>query len=374
MNSANLCPCFQAVADKVAALTRVEDYDVSFNNRAQFNDTLKTSRARVAAQIGAAPDEVALVRNTSEGNSVITNGLNFREGDEVVIWEQNHVTNNQAWDIRAKRFGLKIIRVAVPRIPESAEQVVGLFAQACSDRTKILSFTEVSNVSGLKLPAKELAAMARQRGIHCHVDGAQSWGAAVLNMHDIGCDSFAASGHKWFMGPKEVGILYVRAGRAPDIWPNTIGYTGDIKVELELETALKFETLGQRDDAAIAALGDTADLHEPDRTGTDSGPHHRAGDAPEDWLEGCGCHPRNAGRPRLERRRGHHRGAESEPGGRCRRDVHKVRHSGLDVGWPAALPAHLQYPRACRACHQRCRFDGRSDQDLSAKAASGRRQ
>jgi selenocysteine lyase/cysteine desulfurase len=261
MNSANLCPCFQAVADKVAALTRVEDYDVSFNNRAQFNDTLKTSRARVAAQIGAAPDEVALVRNTSEGNSVITNGLNFREGDEVVIWEQNHVTNNQAWDIRAKRFGLKIIRVAVPRIPESAEQVVGLFAQACSDRTKILSFTEVSNVSGLKLPAKELAAMARQRGIHCHVDGAQSWGAAVLNMHDIGCDSFAASGHKWFMGPKEVGILYVRAGRAPDIWPNTIGYTGDIKVELELETALKFETLGQRDDAAIAALGDTADLH-----------------------------------------------------------------------------------------------------------------
>ena len=261
MNSANLCPCFQAVADKVAALTRVEDYDVSFNNRAQFNDTLKTSRARVAAQIGAAPDEVALVRNTSEGNSVITNGLNFREGDEVVIWEQNHVTNNQAWDIRAKRFGLKIIRVAVPRIPESAEQVVGLFAQACSDRTKILSFTEVSNVSGLKLPAKELAAMARQRGIHCHVDGAQSWGAAVLNMHDIGCNSFAASGHKWFMGPKEVGILYVRAGRAPDIWPNTIGYTGDIKVELELETALKFETLGQRDDAAIAALGDTADLH-----------------------------------------------------------------------------------------------------------------
>jgi selenocysteine lyase/cysteine desulfurase len=261
MNSANLCPSFQAVADKVAALTRIEDYDVSFNNRAQFNDTLKISRAKVATQIGAAPDEVALVRNTSEGNSVITNGLNFREGDEVVIWEQNHVTNNQAWDIRAKRFGLKIIRVAVPRVPESAEQVVELFAKACSDRTKVLSFTEVSNVSGLKLPAKELAAMARQRSIYCHVDGAQSWGAAALDVHDIGCDSFAASAHKWFMGPKEVGILYVRAGRAPDIWPNTIGYTGDIKVELDLQTALKFETLGQRDDAAVAALGDTADLH-----------------------------------------------------------------------------------------------------------------
>ena len=262
MNCANLCPSFQSVADKVATLTRVVDYDVSFNNRAQFNDTLKASRAKVAAQIGAAPEELALVRNTSEGNSVVTNGLNFRAGDEIVIWEQNHVTNNEAWDIRAKRFGLKIVRVSVPRVPDSDEQVVELFAKACSDRTKVLTFTEVSNVSGLKLPAKKLAAMARERGIYCHVDGAQSWGAAALDVHDIGCDSLAASAHKWFMGPKEVGILYVRAGRAPEIWPNTIGYTGDIKVELELQNALKFETLGQRDDAAVAALGETADLHE----------------------------------------------------------------------------------------------------------------
>lgn len=262
MNCANLCPTFQSVADKVATLSRIVDYDVSFNNRAQFNDTLKASRAKVAAQIGAAPEEVALVRNTSEGNSVITNGLDFRAGDEIVIWEQNHVTNNEAWDIRAKRFGLKVIRVSVPRVPESDEQVVELFAKACSDRTKVLSFTEVSNVSGLKLPAKKLATMARDRGIYCHVDGAQSWGVAALDVHDIGCDSLAASAHKWFMGPKEIGILYVRNGRAPEIWPNTIGYTGDIKVELELENALKFETLGQRDDAAVAALGETADLHE----------------------------------------------------------------------------------------------------------------
>ena len=104
MNCANLCPSFQSVADKVTTLSRVVDYDVSFNNRAQFNDTLKGSRARVAAQFGAAPEEVALVRNTSEGNSVITNGLNFREADEIVIWNQNHVTNNEAWDIRARRL------------------------------------------------------------------------------------------------------------------------------------------------------------------------------------------------------------------------------------------------------------------------------
>lgn len=262
MNCANLCPTFQSVAEKVTALSRIVDYDVSLNNRAQFNDTLKDSRARVAAQIGAAPDEVALVRNTSEANSVITNGLDFRAGDEVVVWEQNHVTNNEAWDIRAKRYGLTVVRVSVPPIPDSDEQVVNLFEKACTGRTKILTFTEVSNVSGLRLPAKKLAAMARGKGIHCHVDGAQSWGAQALDLHDMGCDSFSGSAHKWFMGPKEVGILYVRSGRAPDIWPNIIGYTGEIKVELELQNALKFETLGQRDDAAVAALGETAELHD----------------------------------------------------------------------------------------------------------------
>lgn len=268
MNCANLCPTFQSVAEKVTALSRIVDYDVSFNNRAQFNDTLKATRAKVAEQIGAAGDEIALVRNTSEGNSVITNGLDFRAGDEVVIWDQNHVTNNEAWDIRAKRFGLKVVRVSLPRVQENDEHVVELFAKAFTDRTKVLTFTETSNVSGLKLPAKKLAAMARGKGVYCHVDGAQSWGAAALDLHDMGCDSFAGSAHTWFMGPKEVGILYIRSGRAPDIWPNIIGYTGDIKVELELSNALKFETLGQRDDAAVAALGETAELHDqirPDR-------------------------------------------------------------------------------------------------------------
>lgn len=261
MNSANLCPSFESVASKVAELTRVVDYDVSLNNRAQFNDRLSSSRMKVAAQIGADPDEIALVRNTSEANSVITNGLDFKSGDEIVIWDQNHVTNNEAWDIRARRFGLKVVRVALPRLPESDEQIVELFSKACTDRTKAVSFTECSNVSGLKLPAKKIAAMAREKGIHCHVDGVQSWGASALNLHDMGCDTFSASAHKWFMGPKEVGILYVRKGRAGGIWPNTIGYTGEIKVELDLDNAKKFETLGQRDDAAIAAIADTADIH-----------------------------------------------------------------------------------------------------------------
>ena len=123
---------------------------MSFNNRAQFNDTLKESRAKVAAQIGAAADEIALTRNTSEGNSIITNGLNFRAGrrNRHLGSEPRHQQRGLGYSGQAVR--LKIVRVSVPKVPESDEQVVELFRKACSDRTKVLTFTEVSNVNGLK--------------------------------------------------------------------------------------------------------------------------------------------------------------------------------------------------------------------------------
>ena len=128
-------------------------------------------------------------------------------------------------------------------------------------KTKLFTFTEVSNVSGLKLPAKELCAMAHQYDVFVHVDGAQSWGALDLDLKDMDCDSFAASSHKWFCGPKETGILYVKKKHATTIWPNTFGYTGHITVEMDLPDARRFETLGQRDDAALSAMLDAVNIH-----------------------------------------------------------------------------------------------------------------
>ena len=97
--------------------------------------------------------------------------------------------------------------------PKSAGDLADPFLQALSPRTRVLALTHVSNVSGIRLPVRELAPRARQRGIHVHVDGAQSWGALDVNLADLGCDSYTASAHKWFMGPKEAGILFVREER-----------------------------------------------------------------------------------------------------------------------------------------------------------------
>ena len=262
MNAANLCPSSRAVADEVSRLTADIDRDCSFNNRAKFNPLRESSREKIAAQLGVSPDEVALVRNTSEANNTINNGLDLDEGDEILLWDQNHPTNNVAWDVRAARYGLSIRRVSTPKQPESSQELFDTFASAFTDRTKVLTITHVSNVSGIRLPVRELVEAAHARGIYVHVDGAQSWGALHVNLRELGCDSYSASAHKWFMGPKEAGLLYVKADNIPRIWPNIVAPGWGDDVDPDPTGARKFESLGQRDDACLASLATTAEFHD----------------------------------------------------------------------------------------------------------------
>ncbi|MGH9935154.1 MAG: aminotransferase class V-fold PLP-dependent enzyme, partial [Blastocatellia bacterium] len=208
LNAANLCPSPHMVRDRVFRLTEDVDGDVSFQNRAKFNALLEESRRKLAAFMGASEDELAIVRNTSEANNFIVNGLNLQAGDEVVVFDQNHPTNNVAWDVRAARAGFIVKRVGVPQIPNDAEEILKAFRAAITPKTRVLAFTDVSNTTGVRMPSKELCRMARERGVYAHVDGAQTFGALSLNLREMGCDSYSASAHKWFMGPKEAGVFY----------------------------------------------------------------------------------------------------------------------------------------------------------------------
>jgi selenocysteine lyase/cysteine desulfurase len=249
------------VTDRVAELTRDIDADCSFQNREKFARMLEDSRRLVAGQVGVSPDEIALVRNTSEANNTINNGLPLKAGDEVLLWDQNHPTNNVAWDVRAARFHLAVKRVSTPARPSGPDELVGVFERGFTARTRVLAITYVSNVSGIRLPVRELCDAARRRGIYVHVDGAQVWGALRLNLRELGCDSFSASAHKWFMGPKEAGLLFVRQERVAEIWPNTVAPGWGNGVEPAVTGARKFESLGQRDDACLAAVGTAAEFH-----------------------------------------------------------------------------------------------------------------
>ena len=258
LNAANLCPSPYPVQQRVSELTRDIDADPSSHNRKKFADLREVARCALAEYVGAMPEEIAIVRNTSEGNNMVINGLTFEPGDEVIIWDENHPTANVAWDVRAERYGFKVKRVKTPEVFESDEELMRPFIDAVTRRTKLMCFSHVSNISGITLPAEKMCAMARNHGVLSHIDGAQTFGSHVLNLSAIGCDFYTGSSHKWFFGPKEVGILYVRKERIVALWPTIVGvgYPGVLD-----KGAQKFETLGQRDDSRIAAMGKTVEFH-----------------------------------------------------------------------------------------------------------------
>src|SRR5262245_51524038 len=112
------------------------------------------------------------------------------------------------------------------------------------------------------MPTKELGRLGAERGIHVHVDGAQTCGAMRLALGEFGIGSYSASGQKWLMGPRELGLLYVRNDRIPAVWPTVIGTGWGQKAEPNLPGARRYETLGQRDDAAAAGLAAVLDFQE----------------------------------------------------------------------------------------------------------------
>jgi selenocysteine lyase/cysteine desulfurase len=256
LNAANVCPASRPVLDRYAALLRDFQANPSFQNREKYRPLRESVRTKLAALLGVSADEVAITRNTSEGSNLVVTGLDLKAGDEVVITDHNHASNNESWKLRAGREGL-VVRSVPVRVPaQSADDLVAGISKAITPRTRVIAITHLTSTTGIRFPIKRVAELARRRDIYLHVDGAQTFGMCNVNPKDLGCDSYAASAHKWPMGPLEAGILFVRSERIGQLWPSIVsaGWSD------ELKGARKFEALGQQDDPRVAALEAAIDL------------------------------------------------------------------------------------------------------------------
>ena len=263
MNAANLCPMPSAVTKAVQHYGAELDRDLSHPNRQRIEALKEDARERIATLLGVTADELAITRNTSEANNTIVQGFPLHERDEVLLWDQNHPSNSIAWEVAAARSGGSVRRMSVSVNANSVDEVVSSFVDAISPKTRVVAFTHISNITGFRLPAQEICSAVKQKGdIYVHIDGAQTWGIADVNLAEFGCDSFSGSSHKWFMGPRETGLLYVSEGNIERLWPNVVSVPWGDELQTSLVGARKFEAMGQRDDAALAALGEAAALHE----------------------------------------------------------------------------------------------------------------
>ncbi len=207
-------------------------------------------RDPVAVFVGCNRDEFALLRNATEANSYIANGLDMKPGEEVLMTDQEHPGGEHPWNLKAKRYGIVVKRVTLPKPVPNAAAVLNLFNDAITPRTRVMFFSHIPTVTGVVLPAKELCALARSKGILSAVDGAHVPGMMRLNLHELGCDMYSSSPHKWLQAPKGSGFLFVRDEVIDRLW-NTIATEGwnDTKIRAE-----RFQRIGSSNVPALWGL------------------------------------------------------------------------------------------------------------------------
>jgi selenocysteine lyase/cysteine desulfurase len=251
INAANLCPSSRPVLESMYTSTRDIDQDPSPNNRAKLGPAKEETRRRLAEFLRATPEEIIITRNTSEANNLVSSGLDLKSGDEVIIFHDNHPSNNQAWKEKSKRFGYTVTELPSPNPHPGPDYYVEAVTKAITAKTRVLSFTHLTSTVGDILPAADLCRITRERGVMTLLDGAQSFGLLDVDLSVIQPDFYTGSAHKWPCGPKEAGVLFVNRRIQDRIWPSIYSaYTGAVGL------SKTFEGFGQRDEPAIIAFGE----------------------------------------------------------------------------------------------------------------------
>ena len=162
---------------------------------------------KIAKFVGADKDEIALTHNVTEGINIACWGVPLQKGDEVILTTHEHVGNAAPWLNRQKLHGIVIRKYTPGRTAaETMERINALI----NKNTRAIATPHIPCTQGQVLPVKEICRLAKDKGLFALIDGAHGAGMMPLDLHDMGCDTYASCSHKWMLGPKGTGFLYVR--------------------------------------------------------------------------------------------------------------------------------------------------------------------
>jgi len=161
----------------------------------------------IAGLVQANEDEIALTHNVTEGVNLAAWGCDLKKGDEVILSTHEHVGNAGPWLNLARIKGVKIVGMPYGR---TAQETLEIVKKKCTRKTKVIAIPHIPCTIGQIAPMKEICTWARSKGIITIVDGAHGTGMLNLDLHDMGCDVYVSCCHKWLLGPKGTGYVYVR--------------------------------------------------------------------------------------------------------------------------------------------------------------------
>jgi len=256
--------------DHMIEHTKMVNYEGSFYMRTVQFDNKKRMVEKLADVVGCSSKNLIITRNTTESLDMIIKGFPWKEGDEAVFAEQDYGAMKLMFNQVSKRYGVVNKIVSVMNHPNSDEEIVELYANAITPKTKLLMVCHIINVTGQILPIKKICKMAHEKGVQVMVDGAHSVGHYEFNIEDLGCDYYGSSLHKWLAVPLGTGMLYVKDEYIDTIWPifteskrekmdiTRLNHTGTHPVyhDLSIENAIDYYNIlgGGRKEARLRYL------------------------------------------------------------------------------------------------------------------------
>ncbi len=242
-----------------AAMKRHLDYSNLAPTRTMWQDLeprREGVRQRMSDEWGVDAEEIAFTRNASESLQTMQFGFDLEPGDEVLTTTQDYGRMITTFRQRERREGIVLRQIRIPVPAEDPAEVVRLFEEAITPRTRLLLACHMINLTGQILPVRELQAMARRHDIPLIVDGAHALAHFDFTLAELAVDNYSTSLHKWLFAPHGTGLLYVRRERIPEVWPLMAApdtMDSDIR---------KFEEIGTHPAANYLAIAEALTFHQ----------------------------------------------------------------------------------------------------------------
>ena len=182
------------------------------------------TRQAVANLLNAAPDELALTQNTTEGLNIVMAGFPWQEGDEIITFDIEHLSVMIPCLYAEKRHGVKV-RVVELGTNDDWDTILNKIEVQITPKTRMIAFSHIQFSCGLRMPLEGIRSLTRDKGIYMLVDGAQTPGHIALDLSGSGVDFYATPGHKWMLGPEGTGALFIRRDHIEMINPSYVGHS-----------------------------------------------------------------------------------------------------------------------------------------------------
>ena len=213
----------------------------------ELEPLLDSSRARLAGLIGATPENLAFVRNATEGVNAVLRSIRLEPGDQVLTTNHAYNACANALHFVAGRAGAEVVVVDIPFPLGSAQQVLNEIDAAVTERTRIAMVDHVTSATALVLPIDQIVSRLEERGVPVLVDGAHAPGMVPLDVEALGASYYTGNCHKWLCAPKGAAFLHVRGDLRDTVRPTTISHGANIEDETRSRFHLEFDWCGTFD-------------------------------------------------------------------------------------------------------------------------------